>query len=251
MHLIDMKGIVRRFRVGSEHITVLPGVDFYVDRGEFLSVVGASGSGKSTLMNIIGLLDRPNAGSYLFDGVNVLESSSNELAEYRAKKIGFVFQSFNLIGRATALANVEVPLMYAGVPRSERAQRAEYLLEQVGMADRMKHMPNELSGGQKQRVAIARALANNPDIILADEPTGALDSSTGYMVMDLFHHLNENEGRTIIFITHNPALAQETGRTVVLQDGKVISNTVNEKIVRVRPNTEENPEEDSSEEGEH
>ncbi|MEX3507691.1 ABC transporter ATP-binding protein [Corynebacterium sp. LK2590] len=215
-----MRGIVKSFNVGTEgELTVLPGCDFQVPRGEFTAVVGASGSGKSTLMNIIGLLDRPSAGTYLLDGIDVLDSTDDQLAHYRSQAIGFVFQNFNLVGRISAAKNVEMPLVYAGVPAKQRAQRAAELLELVGMADRAHHLPNELSGGQKQRVAIARALANDPDILLADEPTGALDSHTGRRVMDLFHTLHREHGKTIVFITHNPELAEETERTVTMRDG--------------------------------
>lgn len=218
--LIDMRGIVKSFNVGAEgELTVLPGCDFQVPRGEFTAVVGASGSGKSTLMNIIGLLDRPSAGTYLLDGIDVLDSTDDQLAHYRSQAIGFVFQNFNLVGRISAAKNVEMPLVYAGVPAKQRAQRAAELLGLVGMADRAHHLPNELSGGQKQRVAIARALANDPDILLADEPTGALDSHTGRRVMDLFHTLHREHGKTIVFITHNPELAEETERTVTMRDG--------------------------------
>ncbi|MEJ5928003.1 ABC transporter ATP-binding protein [Corynebacterium sp. H128] len=223
-HLIDLRGIVRTFNAGLDsELTVLHGVDFHIDPGEFVAVIGASGSGKSTLMNIVGMLDRPTAGSYSFDGVNVLESDDDELARYRSENIGFVFQNFNLIGRIDALKNVEMPMMYAGVKVNQRRERAQELLEMVGMADRMGHLPNQLSGGQKQRVAIARALANNPDLILADEPTGALDTATGRMVMDLFHELNQEHGTTIAFITHNPELAAETQRTVMMVDGKIMA----------------------------
>lgn len=218
--LIDMKGIVKRFNIGSQgQLTVIPGLDFSVTDGEFVAIVGASGSGKSTLMNIIGLLDRPTEGSYLFNGVDMLDSDDDKLAYNRSKNIGFVFQNFNLIGRINAIKNVEMPMIYAGYSAKERYERAVELLEMVGMKDRMKHQPNELSGGQKQRVAIARALANNPGLLLADEPTGALDSSTGRMVMDLFHELNQEQQKTIVFITHNAELAAETSRTVTMVDG--------------------------------
>ena len=220
--LIKMKNIVKTFNVGQPgELTVLHRCNFYVREGEFVSVVGQSGSGKSTLMNIIGLLDAPTSGQYVFGGVNVLNSRADELARYRSESIGFVFQNFNLIGRMDAQKNVEMPMMYAGVPPKERARRARELLELVGMGDRVGHEPNELSGGQKQRVAIARALANAPKLILADEPTGALDSHTGRMVMDMFHKLNKEEGKTIVFITHNPELAQETDRIVTLTDGRI------------------------------
>lgn len=218
--LIEMRGIVKRFNEGLDsELTVIPGLDFSVDEGEFVAVVGQSGSGKSTLMNIIGLLDRPTAGEYQLAGVDALALGDDKLASFRGQKIGFIFQNFNLIGRMSALKNVEMPMVYAGVSTHERTQRAENLLEMVGMSDRMNHLPNELSGGQKQRVAVARALANQPEILLADEPTGALDSQTGRMVMDLFHELHRTHGKTILFITHNPELADECSRTVTMKDG--------------------------------
>ena len=218
--LIEMRGIVKRFNEGLDsELTVIPGLDFSVEEGEFVAVVGQSGSGKSTLMNIIGLLDRPTAGEYQLAGVDALALGDDKLASFRGQKIGFIFQNFNLIGRMSALKNVEMPMVYAGVSAHERTQRAEELLEMVGMSDRMNHLPNELSGGQKQRVAVARALANQPEILLADEPTGALDSQTGRMVMDLFHELHRTHGKTILFITHNPELADECSRTVTMKDG--------------------------------
>lgn len=195
-----------------------------VKKGEFLSIVGASGSGKSTLMNIIGALDRPTEGTYTLDGVPMADVPDDMLSEIRNLKIGFVFQTFNLIPRTTALRNVELPMVYAGARRSPCTKRAKALLEIVGMGERMKHLPNELSGGQKQRVAIARAMANDPAIILADEPTGALDSSTGRMVMDIFHDLHERQGKTIVLITHNPELAAETQRIVTISDGRIIDS---------------------------
>lgn len=220
--LIDMRGITKTFNIGKpSELTVIPGLDFTAAAGEFVSIVGQSGSGKSTLMNIIGLLDRPTRGTYYLGGLDVLDSTDDQLARYRSASIGFVFQNFNLIGRISAQENVEMPLLYAGVPASQRHARAAELLEMVGMQDRAKHLPNELSGGQKQRVAIARALANDPDILLADEPTGALDSATGRMVMDLFHQLNREQEKTIVFITHNPELAAETTRTVTMSDGRL------------------------------
>ncbi|AJI77919.1 ABC transporter ATP-binding protein [Corynebacterium singulare] len=218
--LIEMRGIVKRFNEGLDsELTVIPGLDFSVDEGEFVAVVGQSGSGKSTLMNIIGLLDRPTAGEYHLAGVDALALDDDHLAQLRGQKIGFIFQNFNLVGRISALKNVEMPMIYAGLSARERTQRAENLLTMVGMEDRMNHLPNELSGGQKQRVAVARALANEPDILLADEPTGALDSQTGRMVMDLFHELHRTHGKTILFITHNPELAEECSRTVTMVDG--------------------------------
>ena len=217
-----MEGIKKSFNIGKENeLEILHGIDFDVNEGEFVSVVGQSGSGKSTLMNIIGLLDRQTSGYYELNKVDISSLKDSELSAYRSKKIGFVFQNFNLIPRSNALKNVELPMTYAGVPKKERTERAERLLEIVDMKDRMNHLPNELSGGQKQRVAIARAMANDPDIILADEPTGALDSKTGRTVMDLFHKLNEVEKRTIIVITHNLDLAKEASRIYKMTDGNL------------------------------
>ena len=218
--LIEMRGIIKRFYVGQPHeLEILHGIDLDVREGEFVAIVGASGSGKSTLMNVIGVLDRPTLGSYFLDGTVVEDAADAELSSIRKRKIGFVFQIFNLISRTSALKNVELPMMYAGVPQRRRTERAKELLDMVGMADRMNHQPSELSGGQKQRVAIARAMANDPAIILADEPTGALDSKTGRLVMDLFHQLNREQGKTIVFITHNGELAAETGRMLTMRDG--------------------------------
>ncbi|MDY5675096.1 MAG: ABC transporter ATP-binding protein [Eubacteriales bacterium] len=221
--IIDLKGIKKRFFEGTENeIEVLKGIDLQVYEGEFVSIVGASGSGKSTLMNIIGALDRASEGSYLLDGVDINQADDNELSHIRNKKIGFVFQTYNLIPRTSALKNVERPMLYAKVPGAERTERAKELLKLVGMEDRMKHNPDELSGGQKQRVAIARAMANHPAILLADEPTGALDSKTGRLIMDIFHQLNREQGMTILLITHSDSLAEETGRIFTLMDGEII-----------------------------
>ena len=223
--IIDMRGIYKRFYIGQPNeLEILRGIDLQVKKGEFLSIVGASGSGKSTLMNIIGALDRPTEGTYTLDGVPMADVPDDMLSEIRNLKIGFVFQTFNLIPRTTALRNVELPMVYAGARRSPCTKRAKALLEIVGMGERMKHLPNELPGGQKQRVAIARAMANDPAIILADEPTGALDSSTGRMVMDIFHDLHERQGKTIVLITHNPELAAETQRIVTISDGRIIDS---------------------------
>ena len=223
--IIDMRGIYKRFYIGQPNeLEILRGIDLQVKKGEFLSIVGASGSGKSTLMNIIGALDRPTEGTYTLDGVPMADVPDDMLSEIRNLKIGFVFQTFNLIPRTTALRNVELPMVYAGARRSPCTKRAKALLEIVGMGERMKHLPNELSGGQKQRVAIARAMPNDPAIILADEPTGALDSSTGRMVMDIFHDLHERQGKTIVLITHNPELAAETQRIVTISDGRIIDS---------------------------
>ncbi len=221
--IINLKGIKKRFFEGTENeIEVLKGIDLQVYEGEFVSIVGASGSGKSTLMNIIGVLDRASEGSYLLDGVDINQADDNELSHIRNKKIGFVFQTYNLIPRISALKNVERPMLYAKVPGAERTERAKELLKLVGMEDRMKHNPDELSGGQKQRVAIARAMANHPAILLADEPTGALDSKTGRLIMDIFHQLNREQGMTIVLITHSDSLAEETRRIFTLMDGEII-----------------------------
>ncbi len=221
--IIEMRGIVKRFFIGSPNeIEVLKGIDLDVYEGEFLAVVGQSGSGKSTLMNIIGTLDRPTEGSYILDGINISESKDKELSGIRNKKIGFVFQTYNLIAKTAAIKNVEVPMLYAGMGMRERHEKSRELLEMVGMSDRIHHLPEELSGGQKQRVAIARAMANDPSIILADEPTGALDSQTGRMVMDIFHELHDKHGKTIVLITHSPELAEECERIITIKDGEII-----------------------------
>ena len=229
--IIRMRDIYKRFYIGQPNeLEILHGIDLDVMPGEFLSIVGPSGSGKSTLMNLIGVLDRPTEGSYILDGVDVSAARDDRLSAIRNKSIGFVFQNFNLIARTNAQKNVELPMMYAGMPAGKRAQRAKELLAMVDMADRMNHQPNELSGGQKQRVAIARAMANDPAIILADEPTGALDSKTGRMVMDLFHKLNREQGKTIILITHNQELAQETDRYVTMRDGRLYVGDTGEEV---------------------
>lgn len=217
-----MKDIVKKYYIGQENeLEILHGIDLDVEEGEFVSIVGASGSGKSTLMNIIGLLDRPTSGTYFLNGLNVSDAKDQDLSKIRNKKIGFVFQNFNLIPRISAMGNVELPMMYGKVEKEKRQERAIELLKLVDMEDRKNHNPNELSGGQKQRVAIARAMANDPDIILADEPTGALDSKTGRLVMDIFHKLNEVEKKTIILITHNTELAEETSRVLTMSDGRI------------------------------
>lgn len=222
--IIDLKNIYKRFYEGEPNeLEILHGIDLKVNKGEFVAIVGASGSGKSTLMNIIGALDRPSDGTYILNGTDVCEAEDAELSHIRNRQIGFVFQTYNLIPRNSALKNVELPMMYARMKPWERKKRAKELLELVGMGDRMEHTPDELSGGQKQRVAIARALANEPSIILADEPTGALDSVTGRMIMDLFHKLHDEKGITIILITHSNELAEETERVVTIKDGRIIS----------------------------
>ena len=222
-NIIDLRQIVKRFYVGQPNeLEILHSIDLQVKKGEFVSIVGASGSGKTTLMNIIGVLDRPTSGAYTLDGVDVAGAKDKELSGIRNRKIGFVFQTYNLISRTTALRNVELPMMYAGVGKKERQERAKYYLEMVGMSERMTHKPDELSGGQKQRVSIARAITNDPSIILADEPTGALDSVTGRKIMDIFHKLHEEQGKTIVLITHSNELAAETERIITLKDGSII-----------------------------
>ncbi len=221
--ILHLSQIIKRFYIGKPNeLQILNGIDLDIKEGEFVSIVGASGSGKTTLMNVIGLLDRPTEGKYIIDGVDIDEATDRDLSFIRNQKIGFVFQTYNLVAKTNALKNVELPMLYAGVPRKERTRRAQELLELVGMGDRMKHLPEELSGGQKQRVAIARSMANNPAIILADEPTGALDSKTGRNVMDLFHKLNKEQGKTIVLITHSPELAEETQRIITIKDGYIV-----------------------------
>ncbi|MBQ6537422.1 MAG: ABC transporter ATP-binding protein [Eubacterium sp.] len=202
-------------------VHILKGISLNIERGDFVAIIGQSGSGKSTLMNIIGALDRPTQGSYLLGDTDICAAKDKRLSEIRNSEIGFVFQTYNLISRSTALSNVELPMLYAGIDKKTREKRAKELLDTVGMSDRMYHKPDELSGGQKQRVAIARAVANSPSIILADEPTGALDSVTGHMIMDIFHKLHDM-GKTIVLITHSKELANETGRIITLADGNIV-----------------------------
>ena len=214
----QMTGITKSYWMGDEWSPVLRGIDLTIQEGEFLSVLGPSGSGKSTLMNIIGCLDTPTSGEYILHGRRVDDLAPDELARIRNQEIGFIFQSFQLLPRQDALSNVELPLIYAGMPRQQRRERAAEMLRRVGLENKMDHLPNQLSGGQQQRVAIARALATNPTILLADEPTGALDQKTGHQVMDLFHELHD-EGRTIIMITHDRHIAQNASRLVRILDG--------------------------------
>ncbi|HAT02745.1 MAG TPA: peptide ABC transporter ATP-binding protein [Oribacterium sp.] len=221
--IMEAHDIHKSYNIGTENeLEILHGIDLTVHRGEFVSIVGTSGSGKSTLMNILGILDRPTAGEYFLNGIDVAHANDNELSHIRNREIGFVFQTYNLIPRTNALKNVELPMMYARVPESVRRERAEELLRMVDMGERMTHTPDELSGGQKQRVAIARALVNKPSLILADEPTGALDSHTGRVIMDLFHKLHKENGITIVLITHSQELAEETERVITLKDGQII-----------------------------
>ena len=224
-HVISLNGIVKRFYIGKPNeLEILHGINLEVERGEFVSIVGESGSGKSTLMNIIGALDRPTEGEYRLQGKNIGEAKDRELSSIRNQEIGFVFQTYNLIPRTTALENVELPMLYGKMKKTERRERARELLELVGMKERMLHKPEELSGGQKQRTAIARAMANDPSIILADEPTGALDSETSRRIMDIFHRLHREQGKTIVLITHSTELAQETDRVVKISDGRILAD---------------------------
>jgi putative ABC transport system ATP-binding protein len=229
--ILDIQNIKREFNMGTETVRALKGVSFSVDAGEFVTIMGSSGSGKTTLLNILGCLDKPTEGSYLLDGVDVSKLERNELAHLRNIKIGFVFQSYNLLPRTSALENVELPLLYnPSIPTRERRERAVRALESVRLAERQDHTPNQLSGGQQQRVAIARALVNEPVMILADEATGNLDSRTSYEIMALMQELNQQLGKTIVFVTHEPDIASFSSRTITLRDGKVIRDSPNENV---------------------
>ena len=232
MALLDVKNVKKIYttRFGGNQVEALRDVNFSIEPREYVAIMGESGSGKTTLLNILAALDRPTEGSYILDGTVVSQARDDELSSIRNRKIGFVFQNFNLISRTNAQKNVELPMMYAGVPAGKRSARARELLEMVDMGERLTHQPNELSGGQKQRVAIARAMANDPAIILADEPTGALDSKTGRLVMDLFHRLNREQGKTIVLITHNQELALETDRFVTMRDGRLYRGDTGEEV---------------------
>lgn len=223
--MIQLKDISKVYTLGTQEVEVLRNISLEIKPGEFLSLVGPSGSGKSTLMNILGCLDKPTRGSYFFEGVSVADLSDDQLAEIRNKKIGFVFQSFHLLPRINALQNVELPLIYAGVPRSKRKEKAREVLAAVDLADRIYHKPNELSGGQCQRVAIARALVNNPQIILADEPTGNLDTKSGNEILQIFEKLNR-QGVTLVIVTHDLSIARRAHRIVTLRDGEIIKDEV-------------------------
>lgn len=223
--ILTMKNIVKEYVMGDEISRVLKGIDLTVEEGEFLAVLGPSGSGKSTLMNIIGCLDVPTSGEYILSGRKIADQDEKSLAHIRSKEIGFIFQSFHLLQRQTALENVELPMIYANVKEKERKQRAMEVLEKVGLKDKIDHYPNQMSGGQQQRVAIARSIVNNPTILLADEPTGALDQKTGAQVMELFHELND-EGRCIIMITHDVHIAQHAKRIVRILDGNISEGVV-------------------------
>lgn len=218
-----MENIHKQYALDGVNVHALRGINFSVDRGEFIAIMGPSGSGKSTLMNIIGCLDLPDSGSYILDGQNVAQKRLDELATLRNRSLGFVFQNFNLLSRTSALENVEVPLVYAGMARQERRARARELLQQVGLGDRLQHLPNQLSGGQQQRVAIARALVNRPALLLADEPTGNLDSATSDDIISLLDDLNKREQLTIVLITHEPEIAARAHRRMILRDGMLSS----------------------------
>ncbi|MBO4806703.1 MAG: ABC transporter ATP-binding protein [Paludibacteraceae bacterium] len=219
--MIKLDNLKRYFQVGAETVRALKGVSYEIETGEFVSIMGTSGSGKSTMLNILGCLDKPTEGEYYIDGIAISKLNRDELAHVRNRKIGFVFQNYNLLARTTALENVELPLLYnKEISAKERIERAQYALEQVGLKDRMGHMPNQLSGGQQQRVAIARAIVNDPVILLADEATGNLDTRTSYEIMSLFQKLH-SEGKSIVFVTHEPDIAVFTSRTIMLRDGRI------------------------------
>ena len=226
--VIRVEGLKKVYRNGEVEVHALRGINLEICQGDFVAIMGTSGSGKSTLMNILGCLDRPSSGNYYLEGIDIKDKTDDELSEIRNLNIGFVFQSFNLISRTSALKNVELPMVYAKVKASVREERAMELLGKVGLADRYAHMPNELSGGQKQRVAIARALANRPSIIFADEPTGALDSKSSVEIMDIFTQLNR-EGNTVIVVTHEPEIAAFTNRIITFRDGQVVQDADNRK----------------------
>lgn len=227
-NVIEMKGIIRDFPLGTQIVHVLKGIDLSIERGEYVAIMGPSGSGKSTLMNLIGCLDTPTGGTYVLNGKDVSQMSDNELAEIRNKEIGFVFQTFNLMPRTTALDNVALPMVYAGFSKNDRTQRAKEVLQDVGLADRMDHKPNQLSGGQRQRVAVGRALVNRPSIILADEPTGNLDSKTSVEIMNLFDEIH-SKGNTVILVTHEEDIAAHAHRIIRLRDGMIEKDEYNQR----------------------
>jgi putative ABC transport system ATP-binding protein len=229
--VIEVQDVSKVYRIGPISVHALRGVSVQIERGELLAIMGSSGSGKSTLMNILGCLDVPTSGRYLIDGMDVGDLDEDDLSDLRNRKIGFVFQSFNLVARTSAIANVELPLSYAGLRHAERRRRAEHALQAVGMGDRMQHAPSELSGGQQQRVAIARAIVTNPSLILADEPTGNLDSHSTEEVLRIFTALNE-QGRTVVLITHEPDIADQAGRVIHLSDGRIDSDLPRQAAVQ-------------------
>ncbi len=222
--VVRLDEVERHYRVGDETVRALDGVSFVIRRGSYWAIMGQSGSGKSTLLNILGCLDRPSSGAYWLNGVNVAEMDDNALSDHRLRNLGFVFQSFHLIPQLTVCENIEVPMLYLGLPQVERKAKAEQLAERVGIGHRLRHLPSELSGGQRQRVAIARALANDPAVLLADEPTGNLDSATSVQIMDLFQELYE-QGKTVVLVTHEPDIATYAKASILLKDGKILSVT--------------------------
>ena len=226
MSLIEVKNVIKRYQTGEDSFNALNNVSLSIEEGEFVAIMGASGSGKSTFMNMLGTLDKPNSGSYHLDRIDVLSLNSDELSKIRNRKIGFVFQGFNLISRTSAVENVELPMIYYGVPEEERLERAMHALQIVGLEGRANHMPNQMSGGQQQRVAIARAIINDPPLILADEPTGNLDTKTSIEVMEFFVNLNARTGKTIVLVTHEPDIAEYCKRVVRFKDGNIISDEV-------------------------
>ena len=228
MALIEVKNAIKTYQTGEDSFKALDNVSLSVENGEFVAIMGTSGSGKSTFMNMLGSLDKPNSGSYYLDGIDMFSLNADELADIRNVKMGFVFQGFNLIARTSALENVELPMIYKGIPEEERKERAKKALKIVGLEKREDHMPNQMSGGQQQRVAIARAIVNDPPLILADEPTGNLDTKTSIEVMEFFVNLNKTMKKTIILVTHEPDIAQYCKRVVKFKDGKIISDTINE-----------------------
>lgn len=228
MPLIEVKNAIKTYQTGEDSFNALNCVSLSVEEGEFVAIMGTSGSGKSTFMNMLGTLDKPNSGSYFLDGIDMFSLNADELADVRNLKMGFVFQGFNLIARTSALENVELPMIYKGIPEEEREVRAKQALKIVGLENREDHMPNQMSGGQQQRVAIARAIVNDPPLILADEPTGNLDTKTSIEVMEFFVNLNKKMGKTIILVTHEPDIAQYCKRVVRFKDGNIVSDEVNE-----------------------
>jgi len=228
--IIDIKQLTKFYKVGNQTVKALRGIDLEIHKNEFVAIMGPSGSGKSTLMNIIGCLDTPTSGKYILNGTDVSKLNDNSLAEIRNKEIGFVFQTFNLLPKSTTLENVILPLIYAGIPKQERIKKATEVLKSVGLYDRIKHKPSELSGGQRQRVAVARALINNPSLILADEPTGNLDSITSIEIMRLLEEIHE-KGNTIVLVTHEPDIAQHAERIIRLLDGKISSDIINKNRI--------------------